>query len=105
MTKPIRPSEVASRKREKIPAEVIEVFNQQITEKFDGNQARIVQDDVVALLEQKGLNRQEVFDRNWLDVEDIFHKAGWEVEYDKPGFNESYKAFFIFRRPRKRPRK
>ncbi len=101
MTEPIRPDEVTSRKKEAIPSEVIEAFNQQIAEKFNGYEARVIQDDVMALIEQKGFNRREVFDRHWLDVEDIFREAGWEVEYDKPGFNEPYDAFFIFRIPRK----
>jgi hypothetical protein len=35
----------------------------------------------------------------WLDIEDIFEKAGWIVQYDSPGYNESYDGFFIFNFP------
>jgi hypothetical protein len=31
-----------------------------------------------------------------MDVEDVYQKAGWEVEFDKPGYNEDYEANFKF---------
>jgi hypothetical protein len=52
----------------------------------------------VALLVKKGLKKQQIFDDNLLDVEEVYEKAGWKVEYDKPAFNESYPATFTFRR-------
>lgn len=42
------------------------------------------------------IDRQEIFDNCWLDVEDIFEEVGWKVVYDKPGYNESYPANFEF---------
>jgi hypothetical protein len=50
----------------------------------------------------KGLNRNEIFKKGWLDVEEIYGKAGWKVEYDKPGYNEDYAAHFIFTNRRHR---
>jgi hypothetical protein len=49
----------------------------------------------------EGSTRQQVFDNNWLDVEDIFRKAGWKVNYEKPAYNESYPASFKFQQQRK----
>jgi len=46
---------------------------------------------------KKGLNRAEIFDKGWLNVEEVYRAAGWAVEYDKPGFNESYSATFTFK--------
>jgi hypothetical protein len=45
-----------------------------------------------------GVSRQEVFDNQWLDIEDIYREAGWKVSYDKPAYNETYKAYFTFSR-------
>ena len=46
------------------------------------------------------LTRQTVFDNGWLDVEEAHRAAGWRVEYDKPAYNESYDAFFVFSKRR-----
>ena len=93
---PVKPSEMTQAKKSSIPDVVFEVFNQLITEKFNCGYATIKQKDVVALLEAKGLKSREIYDRGWLDVEGVYRAAGWKVEYDKPGYNESYDAFFVF---------
>jgi hypothetical protein len=41
-------------------------------------------------------NRDKIFKGNWLDIEPIFRKAGWEVSYDRPGFNETYEPTWKF---------
>ena len=46
----------------------------------------------------KALKRKEIYDKNWLDVEDVYESAGWKVEYDKPGYNENYEPTFTFSR-------
>jgi hypothetical protein len=102
MVEPIRPSQVADRKKDQIPDVVIEVFNRQIAEKFDGHEARLVQDEIVDLLVGLGFSSKDISERHLLDIGDIFRKAGWNVAYDKPGFNETYPACFIFRKSRKR---
>ena len=42
------------------------------------------------------LKRADVFSNHWLDVEDIYREQGWNVEYDKPTYNETYDAYFVF---------
>lgn len=44
----------------------------------------------------------EVFKKGWLNVEYLFRAAGWEVQYDKPGYNETYEAYFTFSKKVKR---
>jgi hypothetical protein len=39
-----------------------------------------------------------MFNKHWFDIEDIYRKAGWAVEFDKPGYNESYESFFVFKK-------
>ena len=31
-------------------------------------------------------------------IEPLYREKGWNVEYDKPGYNEFYKARFIFKK-------
>lgn len=94
--RPIKPSEVVAKKKKDIPNEVFEAFNELITQNFDGHSATIKQDEVVALIVKKGLKRNAIFNNHWLDVEDVYRAGGWNVVYDKPGFNENYEAFFEF---------
>ena len=98
---PISPSDVAGAKERTFPNEVLESFNELITQKFSGGSATIQQDDVVKLMVQKGLDHGEIIDKGWLDVEDVYRASGWHVEYDKPGFNETYPATFTFKRKSK----
>ncbi len=46
--------------------------------------------------------RAVVFAKGWLEVEDIYRKAGWKVKYDKPAYSENYPATFKFERSRNR---
>lgn len=96
MSKPIRPSEVSGRLNNSIPATVIDAFNELIVKNFTGSCAIIFQKDAIALIKKKGINEGELFENRWLDVEDVFRKSGWEVLYDKPGYNESYEPTFQF---------
>lgn len=89
MTKPITPDEVGLRKAAQLPDEVIAVFNDLITARFDGTSAVILQDDAVtALTNALGIPRKQVFERRLLDVEPAYEAAGWRVLYEKPVSNE-----------------
>lgn len=101
MIKPITPSEVVEQKKKDLPPEVIETWNKLIAEKFSGSSARVLQKDAVSALTIALLVPSSViFDKGYLDVEPIYRDAGWKVEYDKPGYNESYEAFYIFQKKR-----
>ena len=95
--KPISPADIAKKKIEVIPPLVIEVFNELLAKKFTAGSAKILQDDVIAaIISRKSITRAEIFEQGWLNVEEIYRAQGWRVEYDKPGYNESYKAYFTF---------
>lgn len=99
--KPVRPQEVLDLKKQQIPDAVIEAFNELIANDFKSDSSTVMQKDVVKLLKVKGINVNEAFDKGWLDVEGIYIKAGWNVRYDKPAYNESYEPYFVFSRKRK----
>lgn len=100
--RPITPSEVGREQAKNVPDAVIEVFNRLIAQNYVNGSATIKQGDVVALLLAKGFDRHEIFDKDWLSIEEAYRSAGWQVSYDKPGYNETYPATFKFKRSRKR---
>jgi hypothetical protein len=103
MAGPIKPSEVGIVQQRNIPEPVFEAFNELIAENWSISGATIRQDDVVARVMGKieGLTRSDIFARGWLNVEEAYRREGWIVEYDKPGYNESYAATFTFSKRRK----
>jgi len=94
---PIKPADVVEKKSVVIPDVVMDTFNDLIARNFADGEARFEQEEVVKALVAKGHTREEIFANHWLDVEDIYRKAGWNVEYDKPGAQEAYRASFTFR--------
>lgn len=100
--KPITPDEVVTQKNQLIPKYVIECFNELIALSWDGHSSTIFQNEIVSkICRTSGISRDFLFAQHYLDVESLFREAGWDVEYDKPGFNETYEAKFIFRKKRK----
>lgn len=95
---PIRPSDVSTVREASMPSIVFETFNKLIAKNFSGSLATVYQGAVIKLLTEQGLSRSDIFANHWLDVEDSYRKAGWVVEYDKPGYNENYEAYFVFKK-------
>lgn len=109
MVKPIKASEVIQAKLQTIPNEVLEAFNELIVKNFDGYQSTIKQNEAISLIiaktrsEESSMNdwypekiKKHIYDNHWLDIEDIYRKEGWLVEFDKCGFNETYESFWTF---------
>lgn len=100
----ISTDEVIKSKACQIPAEVFAAFDELIAKNFNGHYSTILQDDVLLLALKKlrgagrRLTRQKIFDNHWLDVEGVYRAKGWSVEYDKPGYNETYPATFKFKK-------
>lgn len=99
---PIRPSETTEAWRKLIPDSVIEVWNELIAKGAAGGKHNfsISQDDaVLALLEKHpDMTRRQIFDRKWLDIEEIYRSYGWEIEYHKSPYYDSSPSYFEFER-------
>ena len=101
MIRPVTPADMP-KKSDRIPDEVISAVNTMIIAGWDGDEAHVVQDDIIreALTNFNGSNikmtRDELFDRHYLDIEECFRKAGWEVEYYSPERGETFKSYFRF---------
>lgn len=96
LVRAITPEEAVELRKVIIPSEVLNTINHLIAEKLAGGRAFILQKEIVAALEEAGMNRNDIYDKHWLDFEDIYRDSGWKVTYDKPGWNESYDASFKF---------
>lgn len=98
--KPVSPEEIVEKDPD-IPDEVFEAFNELLARQRGSDHVVILQEKVVQLIVSKGIDRGELFENHWLDIEGAYRRAGWKVEYDKPAYNETYEPKFIFRPKRK----
>jgi hypothetical protein len=98
MTSPVTPNEVKHLAAAIFPQEVIEAFNYEIVKHYVNGSAKVLQRDVVESLVKSGFAKYDIFKNGWLNVEEIYRGAGWDVEYDRPGYDESYDAFFLFKK-------
>lgn len=98
--KPISPDDVVA---SEIPDFVIDIVNRLIRQNYQSRrkcsviEQREIVKEIKALINIYGLE----FDIKWLDFEEMYRNAGWNVEYDKPGYNESYEATFKFTKKEK----
>lgn len=96
--KPIVPADIGESKLKILPDAVIETFNQLIAKNWDGHESELKQREVINALEKVGYSEQAIFEERLLDVEDVYRAVGWEVTYNKPGYNETGLATFTFRK-------
>jgi hypothetical protein len=102
MVKPITPKAARAAKMHIIPEFVFQAFNDMVTKKLEGRCAYFLEKDVVAQIlvtaqaAEFPTTKEAIYANNWLDVEDVYRKAGWTVEYDSPAYNESYASSFKF---------
>ena len=100
--KPISPSDAKIGHRCTIPDSIIDAVNKLIIKNYDPiyNESVVKQDEILEMVcgdpDCGMLKRADVFNNHWLDVEDIYREQGWNVEYDKPAYYETYDAYFKF---------
>lgn len=97
--KPIKPSEMI----QTIPDWVIEGANECIQAHWVelNKESHFTQDELINYVlkhkpESARIGRDILFKNHWLDIEPLYRKEGWKVDYDKPGYCETYDANFTF---------
>jgi hypothetical protein len=96
---PISPDEVGALKTKLIPVWVFSVWDKLIATAWDDTSAVVKQADAETALSAANPGEPvDIIRSGWLDIEDSYRSTGWSVEYDKPGYNESYGAIFTFRK-------
>lgn len=102
--KPITPEKIEQIKIHEMPEAIIQATNELIVRKWNGTSATIKVNEIVEQYfrikgtdpEDNGRERRELFENHHLDIEPAYRHAGWCVEFDKPGYNESYDSYFVF---------
>ena len=106
MIKPINPDDIPAMKAAYIPDWIVEEVNKLIARNFSSGSAMVKQNEIIDAArcsERNGFEfdtadefRNIMFAKGYLNIEEIYRAAGWKVSYDKPGYNESYDAYFVF---------
>jgi len=92
--KPITPKEAKESKI--IPEIMIKAVNRLIREKYRSTGFRITRTLLDEHLEALGANFKELHKQNAYDFEEYYGTFGWIVNYDSPGYNESYESYYEF---------
>jgi hypothetical protein len=80
------------------PEAVYAAVNEMLQRKFNSRTHRAVikQDELVALMVQKGLDEGEIFANNWLDFEEVYRDHGWTVTYEKSDYTDQSPSTYTF---------
>ena len=101
---PLTPKQVKEMHQKTIPEEIILAVNHLLVKGCSESRIRVIieQNEVIEQATTtmrnngKTVERNDFFENHWLDFEPIFRKAGWKVTFNKPGYNESYPAYWTF---------
>lgn len=103
---PITPLEALDAFYEMLPNEVFHAFNELIGKNFSpySKTSTVTQDEVIQkILEYintpcntEPVTKQMIFDRHWLDIEQAYETAGWDVDYKNMGSGSNPKKTFVF---------
>ena len=100
--KPISPIEAEAKHRKTIPDSIIDAVNKLIVKNYNPiyKESVVKQNEILDMVckdpDCGGLTKDDIFNNHWLDIEDIYREQGWKVDFDKPGYFETYDAFFKF---------
>lgn len=94
--KPLSPAAARIAFNKSLPDFVIESANELIVEHMNASGcSSFTFKELGARIKSKKPDDVEYND-NWLDIEDAFREAGWKVEVDSPGYNETYAGHYNF---------
>jgi hypothetical protein len=109
IVKPFSPADARGHKIANIPPVIIECVNELLALEISGQgYASITQDELVERILSKGatveirgvthtITDDMIYQNNWLDFEPLYRQEGWTVTYDKPGYNETHGASWLFK--------
>lgn len=97
---PITPNEVLENRIYKIHPSIIKIVNDILSQRFTHKDSSVVikQKEIVDKFQElhPDFSREKLYDEKHMDFEYEFRKFGWDVAYDRPGYNENYEAFYKF---------
>ena len=97
----ISPDEAAKKKKDYIPDFVIDAINKLLIQNYSNTITLKLETVINAILNHpdrpENFCRQDLFSNNYLDVEQVFIEAGWEVEFEKG--DDGNLNYFVFTVP------
>jgi len=102
MANPILPEDIEGKWKNNLPDEVIHVFNELIVENWKPRKSATVTylEAANRIASRLDIPVSLVYDKSYLEIEEVFREAGWDVEVDTPAINEAYEGYFVFSKPR-----
>lgn len=97
----ISPQEAQKKHQQQIPQEVFDTWNEVIVSHLHQYSQRVESRFLLKELSSKlsskmHMNFETLKEKGYLDLEPFFRENGWSVDFDSPGYNESYDANFTF---------
>lgn len=97
MILPITPQEAKDQFESNIPDFVFAAVNKLVAANASKSRFVIEQKDIIAEIQKATeITRHEIFDEKFLDFESAYAKFGWEVEYIKGAYYETFEPYFSF---------
>lgn len=105
--KPFSPDDARAAKKTVLPKELLQAVNELLAERYVDHGAIHITLTELKLRCRKLVGYDEYASiedptKSWpkgvWDFEPVYRDAGWKVNYDSPGYNESYEGFYIFER-------
>ena len=103
MIYPINPDELDD--NPEIPDGLIEVINDLIKKHWDSKEAVVLQDEIASEYLKRDdaivKTRTKLFEHHCMNFEYIYREHGWNVKYESPDRDESFKSYFKFTKVKK----
>lgn len=98
------PDDLKIEKAKSIPQWFLNIINDLLVKNYNGPNKSITlyQDDIIdsvlasAEAKAEGMTRNEIFNSGYINFEAAYENVGWNVTYDKPSYDDNYKAYFKF---------
>jgi hypothetical protein len=99
LDRPVTPPEAAALKHAVIPPAVLAAFNKLILLHWEGTYAEFPATDVLPAVSRENSSLAPgLVSAAIAGIAPAYRAAGWSVTFDRPGYNETYEAHWIFRR-------
>lgn len=106
MTYILKPDDVEDKKTKSIPKEVFDAANELIAKNWDGYSStfklKLLAKESLELINNQisetSLKKTSdfLFSNNFLDIEGSYRQEGWNVTFEKSGYNETFDDYFVF---------
>lgn len=96
-SQPLDPKCLVKTKAFEIPSIIISITNKLIDENWDGHQSKVWQSELLSRIQHMtGIDREDILRNSWLNLESVYRRVGYDVNYIAPAWGEKGDAYFEF---------